>query len=36
MVRERIAATGIELKRLMTMLTFPVVRHGIGVGILLD
>ena len=39
-VRERTAATGIELKRLMTMLTFPVVKeavmHGIGVGILLD
>lgn len=39
-VREHTAAAGIELKRLMTMVTFPVVKeavmHGIGTGILLD
>ncbi len=39
-IHERTAALGIELKRVMTMLTFPVVKeavmHGIGIGILLD
>lgn len=39
-VKERTAELGIELKRMLAMRTFPVVKeavlHGIGVGILLD